>query len=211
MGKFKFNFSTWLLITGILTQIAVYIFTKDTLLSFASGIAGVFSVVFCSERKLSYYFWSFFQIVTFSIICYNEQLYGKLLENAFYLITMGIGIGAWLANKDIDNRVKTRALKVHDIVKCCILGMIGFVFLYLPLVFLGSNNPFLDAITTTLAFIAQILMILRYKENWVVWCVMNIICVVLFAITCNWCMVAQYIFWTINTIYGYRIWKNAVE
>ena len=206
------NKSTYVMLgVGLLLQVLTFIVTKDTLLSFASGIAGVFSVVFCSERKLSYYFWSFIQIATFSVICFNEQLYAKLLENVFYLITMGIGIGAWLANKDIDDRVKTRALKVHDIVKCCILGMIGFVFLYLPLAFLGSNNPFLDAITTSLAIIAQVLMMLRYKENWVVWCVMNIICVVLFAITCNWCMVAQYIFWTINTIYGYRIWKNAVE
>lgn len=206
------NKSTYVMLgVGLLLQVLTYFITKDTLLSFVSGIAGVFSVVFCSERKFSFYFWSFIQIVTFSIICFNEHLYAKLLENVFYLITMGIGIGAWLANKDIDNRVKTRALKVHDIVKCCILGMIGFVFLFIPLQLFGDTAPLLDAITTTLAFIAQILMILRYKENWVVWCVMNIICVVLFAITCNWCMVAQYIFWAINTIYGYRIWKNAVE
>lgn len=206
----KNNFGLILLICGLLTQVITYIITKDSFLSFISGVTGMISVIQCSERKYSFYFWSFIQIITFSVICFNEQLYAKLLENMFYLITMGVGIGTWLANKDIDNRVKTRALKVHDIVKCCILGMIVFVFLFIPLQLFGDTAPLLDAITTTLAFIAQILMILRYKENWVVWCVMNIICVVLFAITYNWCMVVQYVFWTINTVYGYTLWrKNA--
>ena len=71
---------------GLLLQVLTYLMTKDTLLSFVSGISGVFAVVFCSERKFSYYFWSFLQLTTFSIICFNENLYGKLVENAFYLI-----------------------------------------------------------------------------------------------------------------------------
>lgn len=206
------NKSTYVMLgVGILLQVLTYFITKDTLLSFASGITGVFSVVFCSERRFSYYFWAFIQIVTFSIICYNEHLYAKLIENVFYLITMGVGIGAWLANKGDDDKVKTRSLNVDGIVKCCILGMIGFIFLYIPLLFLGDTAPFLDALTTTLAFIAEILMVLRYKENWIVWFVMNIICTILFLITGNWCMVAQYVFFTINTIYGYKIWKSAIE
>lgn len=206
------NKSTYIMLgVGLLLQVLTFIVTKDTFLSFVSGIAGVFSVVFCSERKLSYYFWSFVQITTFSIICFNEQLYAKLLENAFYLITMGIGIGAWLANKDIDNKVKTRSLDSNAIIKYVNGGMIGFIVLLLTLTFLGGEKPFLDALTTTLAFIAQILMVLRYKENWNVWFIMNIICVILFLTTGNWCMAAQYAFWTINTIYGYKIWKNAIE
>lgn len=206
------NKSTYVMLgVGILLQVLTFIVTKDTLLSFASGIAGVFSVVFCSERKLSYYFWSFIQIVTFSIICFNEQLYAKLLENVFYLITMGVGIGTWLANKDIDNRVKTRSLDSNAIIKYANGGMIGFIVLLLTLTFLGGEKPFLDALTTTLAFIAQILMVLRYKENWNVWFIMNIICVILFLTTGNWCMAAQYVFWTINTVYGYKIWKNVIE
>ena len=196
---------------GLLLQVITYLITKDTLLSFVSGISGVFSVVFCSERKLSYYFWSFVQIVTFSVICFNEQLYAKLLENIFYLITMGIGIGGWLANKDIDNKVKTRSLDTNAIIKYVNGGMIGFIVLLLTLTFLGGEKPFLDALTTTLAFIAQILMVLRYRENWIVWFIMNIICVVLFVKTGNWCMVAQYVFWTVNTVYGYCQWnKNSL-
>lgn len=196
---------------GLLLQVITYLITKDTLLSFVSGISGVFSVVFCSERKLSYYFWSFVQITTFSIICFNEQLYAKLLENIFYLITMGIGIGGWLANKDIDNKVKTRSLDTNAIIKYVNGGMIGFIVLLLTLTFLGGEKPFLDALTTTLAFIAQILMVLRYRENWIVWFIMNIICVLLFVNTGNWCMVAQYVFWTINTVYGYYQWnKNSL-
>ena len=124
---------------------------------------------------------------------------------------MGIGIGGWLANKDIDNKVKTRYLDTNAIIKYVNGGMIGFIVLLLTLTFLGGEKPFLDALTTTLAFIAQILMVLRYRENWIVWFIMNIICVILFVNTGNWCMVAQYVFWTVNTVYGYYQWnKNSL-
>ena len=206
------NKSTYIMLAaGLLLQLITFIITKDTWLAFISGIAGVFSVVFCSERRMSYYLWSFIQIATFSVICFNENLYGKLLEQLFYLVTLGIGVGTWLANKDKDNKVQTRSLNTDGIVKCLILGMVGWVLLYIPMAFCNDPAPLLDSITTILAIIAQVLMILRYKENWTLWFVVDILCILLFMHTENWCMVAQYAFWTINTIYGYWEWNRVAK
>lgn len=194
---------------GILSQLITFLITKDAVISAISGIAGVISVVFCSERRVSYYVWSFIQILTYTYICWYSGLWGKLLENAFYLITGIIGIIIWIKNLDNDNLVKTKTLNTDGIVKCLITGMVGFCVLYIILVFTGGNMPFLDAFTTTLAIIAQVLMMLRYKENWVVWFIMNILCIILWSIEHNWCMVVQYIFWTGNTIYGYIEWNKS--
>ena len=83
-------------ILGALIQTTVFLFTQDSYLSFVSGLAGVFSVVLCSEKSISgFYFWSFLQIITFATICFQEQLWGKLVENAFYFITMLVGFIIW--------------------------------------------------------------------------------------------------------------------
>lgn len=206
------NKTTYIMLgVGLLLQVLTYLMTKDTLLSFVSGISGVFAVVFCSERKFSYCFWSFLQLTTFSIICFNENLYGKLVENAFYLITMGFSIGIWLAHKDKteNNKVETRSMNRFKMLLTS--GVLMFVFSVFYIIMINTDNtqPLLDSLTTSLGLCAQILMMLRYKENWILWMIADILCVVLFISTGNWCMVAQYVFWTLNTVYGYSQWNKS--
>ena len=201
------TFALWFVLAGIATQAVVFALSDDSLLSLVSGVAGVISVVLCSQRKLSFYFWGFLQIVTFVILCIQEQLYGKLIENAFYFVTMVAGLVMWKNNLEEEN-VKTKALSMNAwrFLLCVLFSLsIGLKFLLLER---GGCYPGIDAITTTFAIAAQILMILRYKESWILWFLVDVLCVILWATVGNWCMVAQYIFWTANCIYGLLKWKE---
>ena len=66
----------------------------------------------------------------------------------------------------------------------------------------------IDIVTSILAIIAQILMVLGYREQWYFWFGVDVLCVILFASMNEWCMVVQYIFWTINCVYGYLNWRK---
>ena len=70
------------------------------------------------------------------------------------------------------------------------------------------NMPFFDATATSLAFLAQVLTILRFKENWTVWIVTDVICIIMWTIRGDWCIVTQYLFWIINALYGHRMWTK---
>lgn len=204
------TFALWFVLTGIATQVAAFAFSDDSLLSFVSGVAGVVSVVLCSQRKLSFYFWGFLQIATFAVLCIQENLYGKLVENAFYLVTMVAGLVIWRRNRKGD-AVKTRDMswQLWIILQCVLcLFIIGLAFM---LKLIGGTNPELDATTATLAIAAQIMMMLRYQENWIVWFWVDILCIILWAQAGNWCMVAQYVFWTVNCVYGMIMWKIKKE
>ena len=73
-GKY---FWVFFAILGALIQTIVFLFTKDSYLSFISGLAGVFSVVLCSEKSVSgFYFCLFLQILTFFLLCFHELLWG---------------------------------------------------------------------------------------------------------------------------------------
>ena len=206
------NKSTYIMLgLGILSQALTFVLTGDSWISFMSGIAGVISVVLCSERRISYYIWSFIQLTTYAYICWEGGLYGKFFENIVYFIAGVIGLIIWLRNTDEDNLVKTKELDQNGIFKCCISFLIGACAMLYILNGVGGSNILLDAVSTTLAITAQVLMMLRYKENWIVWFVVNILCIILWSIKSDWCMVMQYIFWTGNTVYGYNIWKKSIK
>lgn len=209
------NKSTYIMLgVGLLLQLITFIITKDTWLAFISGIAGVVSVVFCSERRMSYYIWSFIQIITFSIICWNEQLWGKMIENLFYLITLFIGVYVWKKNISWwNNKVTTRSIPDWSCWKPGIymVAFVGFLILYFIFDITNDPYPALDAASTSFALTAQVLMVLRYKENWIMWFITDVICILLFTVTENWCMAIQYVFWMINTLYGYIQWDKGIK
>lgn len=206
-----FNVQGWFgiafILTGIATQVSTYALTEDSFLSLVSGIAGVISVVLCSQRKLSFYFWGFLQIGTFMAICISEHLYGKLFENGFYLITMIGGMFMWLCNEQGDT-VKTRKLIRKDIWWLIGHCAVSVAVLYLILRMIEGEQPFMDSFTTIFAIVAQLLMIYRYRESWLFWLVVDIACIIMWYNEGNWCMTVQYIFWTMNCIYGLIKWNK---
>lgn len=202
------KFASWFVTIGILTQFVIAYITNDTAIALCSGIAGVISVVLCSQKKYSFYFWSILQLVTIIIISFQSGLFGKVIENCFYLLTLFFGMFIW--NKQTNNgKVRVEKMCVDDyyilsiFLPLLVYGVSAFVTK-----FNGTNQIFLDTLTTTIGIIAQIMMIFRFREQWVLWFILDVLCVVLWAIDSNWCLMTQYIFWTINCIYGYSCWKK---
>jgi nicotinamide mononucleotide transporter len=201
------TFASWFVLIGIITQLLTCYIMGDTLLALCSGIAGVISVVLCSQKKYAFYFWGLLQLITILIISFQTGLFGKVLENGFYLITTIIGMFVWGKNVD-GNEVKTQKMSGGDwlvlssILPLLILGISVFV-----VKFNNSEQIFLDTLTTTIGIIAQIMLIFRFKEQWILWLILDVLCVILWAIDGNWCLSIQYLFWTINCIYGMIIWK----
>ena len=204
------NFSTWFIATGILIQLFTFLIMKDPILSFISGCAGVISVVQCSERKISFYFWGFLQIATFVVICLQENLYAKLAENAFYVVTMLIGIWIWIKNKDKDDerKVESKILSLES--KLNIMAAVVILSCCSSCILSTTNDPqpIMDSFTTVPAIAAQILMVTRYRDQWLYWAFVDITNIMLWIVAGNWCMAMQYVFWTVNCFYGYYNWKN---
>lgn len=202
------TFASWFVLIGVVTQLLTCYLMNDTALAVCSGIAGVISVVLCSQKKVSFYFWGILQLVTILIISYQTGLYGKVLENGFYLITMLIGFLLWDKNK-IDTEVKTETMGFSDYVILAVFTPLLVFGVSLFVVDTNSEQPILDTLTTVIGIVAQIMLIFRFKEQWVLWFILDVLCIILWAIDGNWCLMTQYIFWTVNCIYGFFYWRYA--
>lgn len=197
----------------VLLQIVVYCITPDSLIGMVCGLAGVICVALTAKGKLSSYIFNFIQIITYMIICWDLKLYLEFGENIFYFITCIFGVILWkknmTQNDDGSTQVKAKSFKLWHWFAVVAIATVGTILLgNFGEVILGSTLPYYDALTNVLALIAQMLMVWRYREQWIVWILIDITCLIMFTMLGQWSMVAMYIAWTINAFYGWYNWTK---
>lgn len=205
-------FEKLFLLSMLLIQIAVYVIVPDTVIGIISGISGVISVVLCAKGKISFYFIGFVQTISYLYLAWTNAFYGEVIENVFYLVTMIWGIFLWKKNmqknEDGTKDVKSKKFNWWQWIVSVVLTIIATVIMGYFLESIGSNQAYLDASTNVMAIFAQLLMIWRFREQWIWWVVIDIICIIMWFNVGNWSMVAMYIAWTINAIYGWYNWSK---
>ena len=73
----------------------------------------------------------------------------------------------------------------------------------------GGSSTGLDGLTTIITVAAQLLMILRYREQWLLWIVLNVLSILLWAE--QPAMYLMYGAYLLNSLYGYYNWTKLVK
>ena len=199
----------------LLLQIIVYMIVPDSLIGIVCGISGVISTVLCAKGKISFYFIGFIQTITYLILAWNNKFYGEVIENIFYLVTMVWGIFIWKENLQEDEtgsqEVKAKQFTLTQWVTSILGTVVATIGVGYWLTTIGSQQAYTDACTNVLAIFAQLLMVRRYKEQWLWWLAIDILCLKMWFVAGNWSMFAMYIAWSINCIYGWYNWSKLNE
>ena len=199
---------------GIALQVVVFILHPERPILIISGITGIFSVILCSQGKISSFFFGFIQVITYAIICFEEHLYGEVAINIFYFLTMIYGLFSWLkhygkTDDSSENKLHTRHLKPIYTILLSLFTIAASVGTALFLKYYSDDSqPWLDAFTTIPAFVGQLLMITRYREQWGLWLIVDILSIAMWFNAANYSMTALYIFWCLNCLYGYYNWRK---
>lgn len=200
----------------IIMQVVAYIIAPDTPIGIICGISGVICVALTAKGKLSSYFFNFVQMATYMVICWQAGLYLEFSEQVFYFLACIYGVFAWSRNmrENADGTEQVIAKKfkwwhwiavvVITVATTVLLGRFGDVVL-------GSTMSYLDACTVALSVIAQLLMVWRYREQWAMWIAIDVASIVMFALLGQWSMVAMYVAWTANAIYGWYNWTKLTD
>ena len=205
-------FDRFYMLSMLALQIIVFCVSPDSLLGIVAGISGVISVVLCAKGKISFYFIGFIQTTTYLFLAWENRFYGEVMENIFYLVTMIWGIFIWKKNleqnEDGSQNVVAKKFTIPQWILSVIGTSIATVLMGYWLNSIGSAQTYTDAATNILAIFAQLLMIRRYREQWLWWLIIDLLCLKMWFVAGNWSMVAMYIAWTINCIYGWYNWTK---
>lgn len=186
-----------------------------SVLSLISGCLGVCSVCLAAQGNILTYAFGFAQVLTYTWLCVTQRFYGEIAINAYYFLTMIYGVFAWRKRLKVESPdskteslVTPRSLPLRTIVLIAVLTLLGSWFAGWGLAtWTDDTQPYLDAFTTIPALVAQVLMILVYREHWFLWLAVDMLSVVLWWRAGDYCMVAQYAFWCMNCLYGLKRWK----
>lgn len=208
--KTALNYSFFSLV--IVLCVVLTICLKLKLLTLVSCVAGIFYVVFLSDRNIWNFLVGFVSSTTYIIVAFNAKLYGEVI---FYLIVdlpmIFISFFMWKKHVQKDFRVDSKKLSVKQIiailmVSCASVGVYAYI-----LKLIGGQNVVVDAISTVVSFIATLLMALRYREQWFMWIVVYLVSIIMWATTFDLLMLIMSISCFISCFIGFINWTKAVK
>lgn len=206
------TFEKLFLLLMVAAQVIVYIIAPDSPLGIVAGLFGVVSVVLCAKGRVVFYFIGFVQNFTYMLLAWQNRFYGEVIENVFYIVTMIWGIFVWknnsVENEDGTSEVAAKKFTASQWVWSVISTAIATVITGYALDYIGNAQAYTDAATNVLAVFAQFLMVRRYREQWIWWVVIDLLCIKMWFVAGNWSMVAMYVAWTANCVYGWVNWSK---
>lgn len=200
-------------------------------------LAGLLCIWLASLEKISNYAFGLINVTLFAIIFFQIQLYASLLLQLFFFAANIYGWYAWSRqNSQQEAELQIRWLPLPKAIAwfaACVVA-IGFMTVFIDPVFafltrvaasvmsgLGLNVtmpelqpdafPFWDSCMMVLSIAAMILMTRKYVENWLLWVVINVISVVIFARQGVYAMSLEYMLLTVIALNGSRMWINSAR
>ena len=165
----------------VVLQILVYIIAPDSWYGVVAGIAGCISVVLTAKGRWMMYPIGFIQNFTYTVLAFQNKFYGEVFEQMFYIVTMIWGMVAWArnmhTNEDGTQDVNTRKFGLAEWLFTIVGVAVGTWLFGRVLVAMGAAQPYTDAATNVMALFAQILMVKRYREQWVLWLLIDVCCI----------------------------------
>ena len=208
-GGWKPFEAAWVLIF-IAAQIGIYIYNPDSILGMVSGISGIICNVFVSKGKISNYFFGLIFAYTYFYISLGANFLGEMNTTLYvYIPAQFIGYFLWKANMQKEQNsdaVIAKALTVNGWIGLIAFLVIGTLLFVEILNYYGGSSTGLDGLSTIIVVVAQALMVLRYREQWLLWILLNIISIALWAE--NTSMYVMFSAYLLNSLYGYYNWSK---
>lgn len=221
-GWTKFEL-TWLSVFTAL-GIFVWVVTDDNGLGFLATITGMVCNLLVAKGKIANYYFGIVNVIIYGWLAYTSGLYGETMLNwGFYLIANIVGIFLWNKNTKKEQEVvngedvETKSLTLKGWATVVVVFVVGAVLYGILLTKIASQEVHLDSMAVVLSVIAQVLLVKRYRENWVLWILVNVITIALWirvSITTGegqYAMLVMWVAYLVNAIYGYVNWLRITK
>lgn len=198
--------------------VALTVLMKDTFFGFTVFITGVLCVVLAAKGNLMTYVFGMYNSLGYAYLAYTNGLFGEMMLNLLFFVPMNvIGFLMW-KNHRRDGKLAMLQLDCRGLLLVAIACAAGSLALGYGLSFIPEqNSPCIDAITTVLSIVATFLMVKRFKEQWLVYIVLNMFTVLLWVIRSldgspdGGMMIIMWSAYLINALYGYYTWNKGAR
>jgi len=206
---------SWLVIFSAVAAYLSYIW-GDTLFSFSVFLTGVICVVLVTRGSIWNYAPGLYNVLGYAWLSFKNGLFGEVMLNAgYFLPAQIIGIFMWKRNLKNGSIVVMKGMDWTSttfwlVLSACGTFIYGMILAGIP----GQNTPYFDSCSTVLSVIAMVLMILRYREQWILWIIVDVVSVAMWAMRLGDgvegapAMLVMWSAYLVNAVYGYYKWNK---
>ena len=200
------------LLVGIGSAISLVLAT--CVFDFTVFISGILCVGLTAIGRREGYLIGLYNSLSYASLAYGNGLYGEVYLNLLFYVPTGIiGYIMWQRHTTHDNTVAMRQFSwlprvvITLICVVCTIGL-GMLLRLNP----NQNTPFIDASTNVLSVAATFLMMWRYKEQWLLYIVLNMVTVFMWILrliaggNAGDMMVLMWSLFLLNAVFGYWRW-----
>lgn len=176
---------------------------------------GLISVWFASRANILTWSTGIVNEVFLFILFFQVQLYADMFLQVYFFVVTIYGWYNWKTKPDagsitVLNNKQRWLTAIIIIAGSAVAGfLIKHIHLYLPQYFkIEAAYPFTDSFVMVLSIVATVLLAMKKIENWVLWILIDAICVVLYIKKLVYFLSLEYLIFLGLASYGLYQWKK---
>ena len=216
-ASFRFRALDWVcvavgIVASVITIFAdhdhpqIYIIASILMLN-----CGVIEVILGVNGRRSNYIFALINAAASIFVAWIDQFFGNALINIYYIPLCIVGFYYWGKHRDSDKYVIARKLTVKQTVITALVFVLLSAGLIALLDYFGGHSVVLDGMATILIIFASILGALRFREQWIIWIIADVLMLAMWINSNNPAILTMRSFYVLSSIYGYINWRKLVK
>lgn len=180
----------------------------------AAFILGVSNVLLLVRRSIWNYPFGIAMVLLYAVVFYRAKLYSDALLQLFFFVFQVYGWLLWARARAAAGEIRVETLSNRArilILAAAAAATVGWGTLMHRLT--DASYPYWDASVAMLSVTAQILLARRYLENWILWVVVDLLSIGLYAAKGLWLTLVLYVIFlalaTLGLVEWHRVRRQA--
>lgn len=164
------------------------------------------------NQKVSLWFFGIVSSVFYIVVFFQSKLYADMSLQFYYVVISVYGWINWKHGKSGDREeLPTTKASGTLLIKISIAtGFIYLVYYFVLAKFTDSTIPKVDSLVGALSVIGTWMLARKLLENWIVWIVVDGLCVGLYIYKELYPTTVLFTIYTAMSVIGYRQWKKSL-
>lgn len=180
----------------------------------ASTLASAICVWLAVKQNIWTWFWGALGVTLFGPLFFHYQLYSDAaLQILFFLPIQAIG-WYWWSKKgpNVNDELPVSKLKISSsLILLSSMFTLALANGYYMASYTDASFPYIDALTTWMSIFAQILMVKKYLESWVLWVSMDSIAIYVYFAKGLVVVSGLYVVFLVLATFGGIAWYNSYK
>lgn len=162
----------------------------------------------CVRQRRLNYFIGVLSTIAYAVLFYQADLIASMVLNIYLTPTLLYGWFRW--NRDVDTRPVQHVR--WSMVPVYLAVSVGFYGGALAIVkAFGGEMAMFDSAILIGTILAQFLLDNKKLENWIIWAIVNVLAIYVYAKAGLQLAAFQYVFFLFNVFVGYYQWKKSMN